>query len=168
MTRIRDLPENRATRRLKDARQTARELKGSAQRVGGANLAYLVSENAGQFDWSGTINNSVNPAYGLLTFDVTLKASRALVPLVDVAMTVFYSANGTTWEEYPFSRGIREMYSGTGPEIWADVALVPGASNAPGEVKYAVQLYGRLNSRVGFKLQAAGTDEVEITVARAS
>lgn len=166
-SRLNDLPENRLVQSLLDARQTAKELKGSTQQVSGSNIAYLVSETEDTHDWSGLLNGSVpSPAYGRARFEITLTSSRAAVPMTDLAVVVFTSSDGVTWSEYTFLRGIQETYDMTGLEIWRTLEVLPGFTYGPGEVKYSLDLYGRKDTRVAFKLQAVGIDEVSINVVR--
>lgn len=167
-SRLNDLPENRLVQSLLDARQTAKELKGSKQKVSGSNIAYLVSETASTHDWSGLLNGSVpSPAYGRARFEITLTSSRAAVPMTDLAVVVFTSSDGgVNWTEYTFLRGIQETYDMTGLEIWRTLDVLPGFTYGDGEVKYSLDLFGRKDTRVAFKLQAVGIDEVSINVVR--
>ena len=167
-SRINDLPENGLVQSLVDARQTAKELKGSGQRVSGANIAYITTENPVTHDWSGQLNGSVpSPAYGRARFEISLTSSRAVVPMTDLAMTLFTSSDGgASWKEYTILQGIQETYGMSGVEIWRTLEVLPGFTYGPGEVKYSLDLYGRKGTRVAFKLQAVGIDEVRINVTR--
>lgn len=167
-SRINDLPERGLVQSLVDARQASRELKGSKQFVSGANIAYIVTENPVALDWSGQLNGTVpSPAYGRARFEISLSSSRAKVPMTDLAMTLFTSSDGgVTWTEYTILRGIQETYGMTGVEIWRTLQVLPGFTYGPGEVKYSLDLYGKKDTRVAFKLQAVGIDEVAINVAR--
>lgn len=162
------LPERALVETIKGVRQAASEAKGSGVLVTGANLAYFVTETTDTFDWSGPLNGSVgSPAYGQARLQITLTAPRAEVPLADLAVVVYYSSNGgSTWEEYTFQRGMAESMTGTAPEILRDLKLLPGIVTKPREVKFALQLFGRLNSMVAIKLQAVSTDDVEISIVR--
>lgn len=162
------LPERSLVETVKSARQTAREAKGSGVLVTGSNLAYFINETDSTYDWSGPLNGSVgSPAFGQARLQITLTASRAEVPLADLAVVVYYSSNGgSTWEEYTYQRGMAESAIGTAPEILRDLKVLPGIVTGPREVKFALQLFGRLNSMVAIKLQAVSTDDVEISIAR--
>jgi hypothetical protein len=167
VTRFDDAPENRLISSLIDSRQTARERKGSVQRVSGGNLAFLVSETEDLFDWSGLLDGPGGvPTYGQARFVITLTSSTGGVPLVDVAVVVYYSPDGITWEEYTYERGESDQYGGVSPEMFRALDVAPGADNGPGEVRYALQLFGKENTHAAFKLQVAGIDAVSINVTR--
>lgn len=167
ITRINDLPEQAVVQTIIDARQTNRELKGSPQIVSGANLAYLVSENPGTHDWQGQLNGSVPTlTYGRARFVITLTSSRAAVPMSDLALTVYYSTDGITFTEYTLRQGMIDTYTASGPEIWRELYVRPGFEYGPGEVQYSLDLFGKLDSHVAYKLQVVGMDEVTISVAR--
>ncbi|TFC63704.1 hypothetical protein E3O62_02435 [Cryobacterium sp. TMT2-15-1] len=167
VTQLDNLPENQLVRTIVDARQTARELKGSNQLVSGANLAFFVSQSASTYDWSGLLDGLAGiPTYGQARFVITLTSPIAVVPLVDVAVVAYYSADGVTWGEYTYRRGLNDQYNGIAPELRRSLEVLPGIENGPGEAKFMLQLFGKQNSRVAFKLQVTGTDEVSITVTR--
>lgn len=166
-TRIDDLPDRRLIQAVSEARQVAKERKGSPQRVSGANLAFITSSSASAYDWSGRLDGPVGtPSYGQARFIITLSSARATVPMIDVSATVFYSTDGVTFTVYPYERGLSDTYTATTPEIWRTLTVLPGIENGPGEVKYALQLFGQIDTRAAFKIQVAGIDEVTIAVTR--
>lgn len=167
VTRVDDLPERGLVKSVIEEREIARERKGSAQRVSGANLAYLMSESTLTYDWSGLLDGVVGtPTYGQARFVVTLTSTTTIVPLVDVAAVVYYSSDGVTWEEYAYERGLNDQYNGVAPEMRRTIDVLPGIENGPGEAKYALQLFGKQNARAAFKLQVVGIDMVAISVTR--
>lgn len=165
-SRLNDLPENGLIRVLVDARRTSSERKGSAQQVGGANLAYFGSESAGTFDWSGRVDSVLNPGFSQARFVITLTAKTAVVPLADLALELFYSPDGTNWEPYGYDRTLSDMFPATPPSMWQTFRTMPAVANAPHEVKFSFQLVGDHNTRMAFKCQAFSTDEVTIHVER--
>jgi hypothetical protein len=167
VTRLNDLPENKAVRAIISARQASQELKGSPQRVSGANIAFFATENPTTHDWVGQLTGAVpSPAFGRARFEISLTSTRAAVPMTDLAMTLFYAPDGVTWEEYTYQRGVIETYTGTGVEIWRTLFLLPGFDYGPGEVKYSLDLYGKINTHIALKFQAIGIDDVSIVVTR--
>lgn len=166
VTRVDDLAENRVVSAVRQARQASAELKGSVQRVSGANIAFVTSQSDNQYDWIGRIDGAFSPFYGRARFVITLTSSRAVVPMVDVALTLYYSADGVTYNEYTFAQGLSDNFTGTSPEIDRTLNLLPGFVNAEGEVRYNFFLIGDLNARVAFKVQVVGIDEVDIAITR--
>lgn len=168
MSRLNDLPERALTQALIEARRDMAELKGAPQRVSGANLTYFASELAESFDWSGQLS-TVHPATGrgYSGFTITLTSKTAVVPMTDLAVVVYHSTDGgTTWNEYSQGRGIADSYNGVAPEISRFLTVLQGTEVEPFTAKYSLLLYGVLNTRVAFKVQAFSTDEVTVSVTR--
>lgn len=137
------------------------------QRVSGANLAFIVSESDGSFDASGTLTASPNGGLYWGRWRINLQADTAIVPLVDVAITLYYSPDGVNWEEYTSKRGLEENnVTFINPAIWRTLAPMPGFENKPQEVNYSFQLVAWTAARVRFKVQAVGTDDVTIAIER--
>lgn len=169
VTRYGDLPENVAVRRLQDARQVSRERKGSNQRTGGSNIAFFVSASDDTYDWIGLVDGPTgNPDYGLAQFVVTLTASVAIVPLIDVALVVYYSPDGITYTEYTEEDSSSDAWNMTAPEMGFGIEPLTGVTNPAHELQFRAGLNARMNTRAAFKLQAVGSDEVEISVTRVS
>ena len=164
---VNDLPEKRIQRVLQEARQVGRERKGSKQRTGGASLAFRLSEHSSEFAWSGLVNGATaNPTYGLAQFIVTLTSDVSDVPLVDLALELFYSTDGTNWSRYTRQQSSSDLMSFTAPEMRWAVNVLPGAENGPGESRWFVAIDARTNTRAAFKIQAIGIDNVSIGVQR--
>lgn len=169
VSRINQLPERALIATLTEAREASRELKGSAQRVSGANLAYFVSSSPSTYDWVGRLDNALSlSGRGQARFVITLNSSTAVVPMTDVAVTVFYSTDGVNYAEYGYARGIAESYNAIAPEITRRLEALHGAEVPPGTAKFSFLLYGQYNAHVAFKVEAVGTDEVTIDVVRVS
>lgn len=166
VTRFDDLPENRLQRELINARQVTREIKGSPQRVSGANLAFFVSESTSTYDWSGRLDTLAFSGLGYANLRVTLTSKTAKVPLTDLAVILYYSNDGVTWIEYPYAQGMADSYNGVNPQILRHIEVLQGADVAPFTSEFAITLYGQYNIRAAVKLQAVGSDEVTIAVAR--
>lgn len=167
VTRYDDLPENRMVRSLQDARQVSRERKGSNQRTGGSNIAFFVSSSANTYDWSGAVNGtSGSTDYGFNQFVVTLTSETAIVPLVDLAATFYYAADGVNFIEYTQEHSSSDSWNFVAPEIHFGLEPLAGTSNATHELKFRVWISARINTVVAFKLQVVGSDEVTIAIAR--
>lgn len=167
VTRIDDLPERGVVRAVTTAREASRERKGSAQRVSGANLSFFASESSLTYDWSGRLNAvSAYPGEGYAGFTITLESTTAVVPLTDLAITVYYSTNGSTWSEYPYAQGIMDYYNGVPPAMTRFLEPLQGAEVEPHASQYSFLLYGTHNTWAAFKVQAFGSDEVSINVVR--
>lgn len=166
-TRINDLPENALVQAVIDARQVDRERKGSPQTVAGGNLSYFTTETPGM-GWQGRLDNIGLSGRGTAAFSITLEAATAEVPLTDIAIVVFTSADGVNWTEYTMRQGIIDSYNGTSPEITRFINLLQGAENTPRTTQYSLLLHGAPNVRAAFSVQAFGTDELTITVERTS
>ena len=166
VTRLDDLPERRLLRAVTDARQVARERKGSPQRASGANLAYFISESTSTHDWSGRLDTLAFSGLGYAGLSITLTSGKAVVPLADIAVTVYTSTNGTNWTEYPYAKGLADSYNGVNPQITRFISVLQGAEVAPNTSVYSLVLYGQYDARAAFKVQAVGSDELSISVTR--
>lgn len=168
VTRLDYLPENRVREALLESRRVSSERKGSPQRVSGSNLAYHVNETANTFDWSGRLEKATGSGTGYEKFYITLVSETAVVPLVGVAITLFYSTDGVTWQEYTYQRGQQEAFTGVNPQIVRFLEPLQGADVVEKTSVYFLSLYGQANARVAFKVQAPGVDVVTIGVTRLS
>lgn len=168
VTRIDGLPERRVVTTIADARQVSRERKGSSVKVTGANLAYITSQTGSTYDWSGPLDGAAgSPTYRQARFTITLTSSKAEVPLVDLAATLYYSPTGSGYTEYPVRQYYLDTYTGTGgPELWRQLRVNPGVENGPGESRWTFHVFGKVGSFIAFKLQAVGTDELTISITR--
>lgn len=166
ITRLEALPEHQLRAAIAAAKQADKERKGAPQHVSGANLTYFVTETQAEFDWSGRLSKRTGSGFGYEEFFITLTSGTQVVPLADVALTLFYSTDGVSWEEYTYARGITENFSGTNPQISRFLEPLQGAEVPPRTSAYFLSIYGQPDARVALKFQALGTDELTISVAR--
>ncbi|TFD14175.1 hypothetical protein E3T26_08610 [Cryobacterium sp. TMT1-21] len=160
------MPENKLTRAVIDARQVARERKGSAQRVSGSNLAFITSESSSTFDWSGRLDTLAFSGLGYAGLSITLTSQTAVVPMTDIAITLYTSTNGVNWTEYSYGKGIADSYNGVSPQMTRAISVLQGAEVAEYTSLYSLVLYGDYNARAAFKVQAVGSDSLAISIAR--
>lgn len=167
-SRINDLPERALTQTLIEARRDMAGLKGAPQRISGANLTYFAGDLPTGFDWSGQLSTA-HPATGrgYAGFTITLTSKTAVVPVTDLAIIVYHSTDGgVTWNEYSQSQGLSDTYNGIAPEISRFLTVLQGTEVEAFTAKYSFLLYGVLNTRVAFRVQAFSTDEVTVSVTR--
>ena len=164
--RLNEMPERALERSLADASRLGRELKGSDQIIGSASLSFTVSETANQFDWQGILSKRTGSGFGYEEFIITLTSAIAEIPLVETGVKLFYSPNGTTWQEYSMERGLSEGYTGVNPQISRWLEPLQGLETEPYKATYFMSVYGQPDARVGLKVQANGTDELDINVVR--
>lgn len=167
VTRVDDLPERGLARNLAEARQVARERKGSPQRVSGANLAFFTSSSPSTYDWTGRLDTLDSFASrGYASFSITLTSETAEVPLTDIAITVYTSSDGVSWSEYTYAQGVADYYNGNAPEMVRFIDVLQGAEVDANTARYSLLLHGTYNAYAAFKVQAFGSDEVTISVTR--
>ncbi|MGW6120431.1 hypothetical protein ACWFRF_15420 [Nocardia sp. NPDC055165] len=136
-----------------------RELKGSAQRTGGASVHYIRTDNAGTYAWTGQVTTASpgSPSTGGAFFVVTLTSVNAEVFLNDLVVDLFKSVDaGATYSAVDPSSGY-VLYI---LEAAAPIEITPF------QAKWFLSLFGPINTYVAFKLQALTTDEVTIGVVR--
>ncbi|MFC8008928.1 hypothetical protein [Streptomyces cinereoruber] len=145
---------------MREAEQTMREMKGSAQRTAGASVRYIRTNNAGTYAWTGQADTPSPgaPTVGNAYFEITLTSANAAVFLNDLVFELFKSTDaGAT-------------YTQVDPTAGGDVQffLQPAApiGITPFETKWLASISAPINTYVAFKLQALTTDEATITVER--
>ena len=162
VTNFDNLPQNLPQTMLGEARQVARERKGSSQRVAGANLRYFRVDNTGEFVWSGRVDTQSvqSSSTGFAFFIITLTSSVAPVFLARVVAEYFESNDsGATWTAVvlvgsPFTRPPMTVRPLVGIEV------------EPYESKWLVSIIDDYNDYRAFKIQALATDLVSIGVER--
>ncbi|NQD39959.1 hypothetical protein [Glutamicibacter halophytocola] len=150
VTNFDNLPQNAVATTLREARQQAREQKGSLQQTTGNNLRYFIYESGPGMVWQGDVTGY--PTFIQPSFDLTITAKHADTFLAEVCVELYGSSDGgATWTPYEYPQGVLASQANSGSFI-------------PKQQKWRIDLYA-IGYR-GFKFQVLATDEVSVAITR--